>query len=335
MGQSRRIDDDKMWRKRTSYFPCPRVHCPEERSKAKEVENYQYTSAQLFLLISSVSTEQSQILCEEYKACHVRTVRLVVAEQSDPLFEPACLLMRIPTPSTDDFCARRSIAKVPRTIGRAITTKSCDQDLYWCRIPDNGWHRTILHDKTHWRVLTIYRTSDMSWVHFAKRWWINWPERLDSREHQKWNTKSGPVLEVTTSYLQGKHGVEIRIESVNKDNSHSSVRISHGLNKLVTDLIEKEDDNNEQETSEMQFEDFALKTNVLSVASRSKAKANPRRRTPALLIYKNCTYQWKILDWYWARKLFVYPSPIKTIEYSSSSMVNCFEKKMEWLNSGE
>ena len=38
----------------------------------------------------------------------------------------------------------------------------------------------------------------------------------------------------------------------------------------------KDDDNNEQETSEMQFEDFALKTNVLAFASRSK----PRRRTP-------------------------------------------------------
>ena len=68
MGQCRRTDDDdEIWRKRT-----PRVHCPEERSKAKEVKNYQYTSAlmgkrlklffaQLFLLISSVSTEQSQI----------------------------------------------------------------------------------------------------------------------------------------------------------------------------------------------------------------------------------------------------------------------------------
>ena len=53
-------------------FSVPRVHRPEERSKAREVENYQYTSvpmkirlkllfAQLFLLISSVSSEQSQI----------------------------------------------------------------------------------------------------------------------------------------------------------------------------------------------------------------------------------------------------------------------------------
>ena len=72
--------------------------------------------------------------------------------------------------------------------------------------------------------------------------------------------------------------MEIRIESVNKDNSHS-VRISHGLNELVTDLTDKEYDDNEQETSEMKSEEFALKTSVLAVASRSKAKAKPRRRT--------------------------------------------------------
>ena len=75
--------------------------------------------------------------------------------------------------------------------------------------------------------------------------------------------------------------MEIRIESVNKDNSHSSVRISHGLNKLVTDLIDKDDHDNEQETSEMKSEEFALKTNVLALASRSKAKAKPRRSTSA------------------------------------------------------
>ena len=93
------------------------------------------------------------------------------------------------------------------------------------------------------------------------------------------NTKIGPVLGVTTRNLQGKYGVEIRIKSVNKDNSHSWVSISHGLNKLVTDLSNKEDDDNEQETSEMQFEDCALKTDVFASASRSKAKAKPRRPT--------------------------------------------------------
>ena len=75
--------------------------------------------------------------------------------------------------------------------------------------------------------------------------------------------------------------MEIRIGSVNEDTSHSWVRISHGLNKLVTDSSNKEDDNNEQETSEMQFENFTLKTNVHAFASRSKAEARPRRRTLA------------------------------------------------------
>ena len=96
------------------------------------------------------------------------------------------------------------------------------------------------------------------------------------------NTKIGPVLvEVTTSYLQGKYGVEIRSESANKNNSHSWVRIFHGLNKLVTDLSNKEYDDNEQETSEMKSEEFALKTEVCAFASRSKAKAKPRRPTSA------------------------------------------------------
>ena len=95
------------------------------------------------------------------------------------------------------------------------------------------------------------------------------------------NTKIGPVLEVTTCCLQGKYGVEIRIKSVNKDNSHSWVRISHGLNKLVTNLNNKVQDDTEQETSEMQIEDFALKLNAGGFASRSKAKAKPQRRDSA------------------------------------------------------
>ena len=63
------------------------------------------------------------------------------------------------------------------------------------------------------------------------------------------NIKIGPVLEVTTSYLQGKYGVEIRIESVKQEQFSLVGQNSHGLNKLVTDLIDKEYDDNEQETS--------------------------------------------------------------------------------------
>ena len=109
----------------------------------------------------------------------------------------------------------------------------------------------------------------------------------DPKGWTRGNTKVGPVLEVTTSYLQGKHGVEIRIESVNKDISHSWVRISHGLNELVTDMSNKEDDDNEQETSETKTKVFALKTEVFAFASRSKAN---KKTFNDLLIFKDFSY---------------------------------------------
>ena len=67
--------------------------------------------------------------------------------------------------------------------------------------------------------------------------------------------------------------MEIRIESVNKDNSHP-VRISHDLKTLVTDSIDKEYDDNEQDNEQ---ETSTTKTEVFVFASRSKAKAKPRR----------------------------------------------------------
>ena len=81
--------------------------------------------------------------------------------------------------------------------------------------------------------------------------------------------------------MQGEKGVETRIEFVNKHNSHPWVRNSDGLTKLVTDLIDKEYGDNEQETSETKSEEVALKTNVLAFASRPKSKARPRRPTSA------------------------------------------------------
>ena len=64
---------------------------------------------------------------------------------------------------------------------------------------------------------------------------------LNKKRWIRVNNKIGPVLEVTTCNFQGKFGVEIRIVSMNKDNSHSRVRISHGLIKLVTNLSNKKE----------------------------------------------------------------------------------------------
>ena len=87
------------------------------------------------------------------------------------------------------------------------------------------------------------------------------------------NTKIGPVLEVATSYLHGKHGVEIKIMSLSRDNTHSWVRISHGSNKFVMNL-----NNNETEIPEDQLEEYALKLSAKDFPCRSNAKAKPQRR---------------------------------------------------------
>ena len=64
------------------------------------------------------------------------------------------------------------------------------------------------------------------------------PRNDGSSQPKGWiqgNTKIWPVLEVTTSCLYGKHGVEIRIWSLSEHSTHSWVRISHGSNKFVMD----------------------------------------------------------------------------------------------------
>ena len=63
-------------------------------------------------------------------------------------------------------------------------------------------------------------------------------------------------------------------ESMNKDHSHSWVRISHGLNKLVTNL-------NDNENLRNAVRRLCVKINARAFASRYKAKSNPQRRTSA------------------------------------------------------
>ena len=87
------------------------------------------------------------------------------------------------------------------------------------------------------------------------------------------NMRIGPVLEVTTSFQHFKYGIEIRIESVNQDDSHSWVRISYGTVKYVIDSIE---DNTEIPADPQ--EEQIPQTSTSVVAARSKAKAKPQPR---------------------------------------------------------
>ena len=87
------------------------------------------------------------------------------------------------------------------------------------------------------------------------------------------NMRIGPVLEVTTSFQYGKHGIEIRIWSVGQDNSHSWVRISYGTIKSVVDSIQ----NNTEIPADPQ-EDQVPQTSIKVAAARSKAKAKSQER---------------------------------------------------------
>ena len=89
------------------------------------------------------------------------------------------------------------------------------------------------------------------------------------------NMRIGLVLEVTTSFQHFKYGIEIRIESVNQDNSHSWVRISYGTVKYVNDSIEDDTEN----LADSQEEEGVPTTSGV-VAARSKAKAKPQPREP-------------------------------------------------------
>ena len=104
------------------------------------------------------------------------------------------------------------------------------------------------------------------------------PRDDESSQPRGWiqgDTRMGPVLEVTTSYLYGKYGIEIRIWSLRKDNSHSWVRISHGANKYVIDS----NYNNTEFPADLP-EEQASQSSVKVFAARSKAKAKPQKREP-------------------------------------------------------
>ena len=192
--------------KADTQFSGRRVHCPEERSKAREVENYQYISApmetrlklffaQLFLLMRSVSTEQSQ-MC-------VRKTVLVKQVRRDPCWtetiRPIVRASKIINNSTYtfdwEFLHKKIYFRSVRNEWKGFHNQINWYKMYWCRIPENSWRRTVLHDRRHWRILIIYRNSGLSWVHSAKRRRSVTTKRWDSRKHQNWTRiwKSQPV----------------------------------------------------------------------------------------------------------------------------------------------
>ena len=216
-------------------------------------------------------TEQSQMCVRNTHPAMLEQEDLFLVGQSDPLFVPG--VMKTHTPLTDDPAQEDLLQKYEERVDKLSQQ---NRVIKFCT--DAGFLTTVDVGQ-YFMTKDTEEFSQFTESVACREYTL--PRAEDSSEPKGWirgNTKIGPVLEVTTSYLQGKHGVEIWIESVNKDNSHSWVIISHGLKKLVTNLNNKDEDDNEQETSEIQVGEDALKLNAGDFASRSKAKAKPQRR---------------------------------------------------------
>ena len=155
-------------------------------------------------------------MCEDCQACHVRTWRLVLAGQSNPLFEPASLLKKTLTPSTNDLAQEDLLQKYQERVERLS-----QQNRVIKTCTDTGFLTTVEVGQ-YFMTKDTEEFSQFTELVACREYTLPRDEKsYDPKGWIRGNTQIGPVLEVTTSYLQGKSGAEIRIESVNKDNSHS------------------------------------------------------------------------------------------------------------------
>ena len=149
------------------------AQCPEERSEAKEVENYRYTSVpmviRLKLFRTIISVNQFSIygtvadLCEEDSSCQAKKQRLVVAKQSH------LLLIMTSRPSIEIPTQENFLPKYKERVERIP-----QQDQLIKISTDAGFLKTVevgqyFMTKYTEEFLTIYRIIDLSRVHFAKR----------------------------------------------------------------------------------------------------------------------------------------------------------------------
>ena len=110
--------------------------------------------------------------------------------------------------------------------------------------------------------------SGLSRIHLSTRRASFSTKRVDRRKYENW-TSIGSHDQFCQFF---KDGFEIRIKSVNQNDSHSLVRISCGSVKYLIDSIE---DNTENPADP---QEQIPQTNTSVVAARSKAKAKPQPR---------------------------------------------------------
>ena len=254
-------------------FSVLRLHCPEVNSKAKDMVNSRHILRPIWkrLRLSRMIVSANQLslygavaeICDGYESLHEEnretrcdgTINCVQCDQDRSFFG-------LWWPGKQRF----SIAAIWR-----MNEKLSQQDKLSKFCMDSGF----LNVFEIGQFFMTKDTADLSQFHAVACREYTLPREDSTSQPKGWiqgNTKIGPAKKVATSYMHGKHGVEIRII---RDNTHSWVRISHGSNKFVMNL-----NNNGTDIPEDHVE-YALQLNAKDFACQSKAKAKPQRREPA------------------------------------------------------
>ena len=158
-------------------------------------------------------------MCEEYESLHERTERPVVMVQSIVL---SAIKTEVSLESDDPAYQKFQFQQYEERI-----EKLSQQDKLSNFCMDAGFPSVVENGQ----YFMTKDTGDLTQFNTAACREYTLPREEAISQPKGWiqgNTKIGPVLEVTTSYLNGKHGVEIRIVSLSRDDTHSWVRISHG-----------------------------------------------------------------------------------------------------------
>ena len=160
-------------------------------------------------------------MCEEYESFHDGTVKPVVGGQSSSSFVPGVIKTDVPLNSDDHGRKHLLLQKYGKRI-----EKLSEQDRLNKFCLDAGF-LNVVEIGQYFMTKNTAEFSQFTDAVACLEYTL--PRDEDLSESKGWirgNTRIGPVLEVTTSCLQGKYGVEIRIMSMNEDNSHSGQNFS-------------------------------------------------------------------------------------------------------------
>ena len=211
-------------------------------------------------------------MCEECESLHERTGRPAVMEKSSYSLVLSVIKTEVPLdcdyPVNQDLLLQQYGERIENLSQEDKLCKFC-VDAGFLNVVENGQYFMTkdtadfsqFTNAVAYREYTLPREEEAS----QPKGWIRGNTKLDPY----W--KLQPVICTVSMELKSAFGW-----SLNRGNTHSWVRISHGSNRFVMNL-----NNNEQEIPEVQFEEHALKLDAKDFACRSNAKAKPQRREPA------------------------------------------------------